>query len=221
MCSYDEIRAVFTEHYGRYPAMQATDFLKLILHSASGCEHIPYSLERATGWVRAEYAQGVDDKAPLTVSVGGGYFRVYLSAITRGLSPDTLAKVFYLTARTSRHSISGIETRLAVLREMVASGEIALDPEELDSYIARWSAMSYPAIHHSDTFREAYRPAYRVVADRYVAILPTLMMIDTKMAKGDTDAAADAIRLCTDERVRKMLTEIYETDTEKREQRHH
>ena len=44
--------------------------------------------------------------------------------------------------------------------------------------------MGYPAIHHSEAFREAYAPAYRVIANRYANFLPLFAKLDTLLKDG-------------------------------------
>ena len=47
---------------------------------------------------------------------------------------------------------------------MAATGRLPF-PEADARYVRdQVEAMSFPAVHHSDAFRAAYRPAYRVVA---------------------------------------------------------
>ena len=38
--------------------------------------------------------------------------------------------------------------------------------------------MGYPAIHHSNIFRENYKPAFRVISNRYIPFLEQLIEID-------------------------------------------
>ena len=44
--------------------------------------------------------------------------------------------------------------------------------------VSEWKEAGYPAVHHSEEFREMYHPAYRVVAEQYVKFLPLFCEID-------------------------------------------
>jgi uridine kinase len=44
--------------------------------------------------------------------------------------------------------------------------------------------MEYPAVHHSETFRMAYHPAYRVIANEYVEFLHVFSEIDKRLCNG-------------------------------------
>jgi hypothetical protein len=45
---------------------------------------------------------------------------------------------------------------------------------EVESYVKTIAARGYPVVHHSDAYRSAYRPAYRVVG---LDLLPALHRI--------------------------------------------
>jgi uridine kinase len=66
---------------------------------------------------------------------------------------------------------------------MLREGLLPFTSEAFDRELTLWREQDYPAIHHSEAFRTAYRPAYRVIAKEYLPFLPLLAAID---GRGDT-----------------------------------
>ena len=91
-----------------------------------------------------------------------------------GLSPEALAKLFCLSAKKEEGGKATLEQKIEVAKELVASGALPLDGNEFEQKLATWKDLGYPAVHHSEAFRTAYKPAYRVIANRYAELLPFL-----------------------------------------------
>ena len=71
-----------------------------------------------------------------------------------------------------------MEDRLAVLMGLIREGTLPFDPAAAAAEIAAWRAAGFPACHHSEDYRNAYHPAYRVLHKRYAHLLPLLAAID-------------------------------------------
>lgn len=200
----DSTRRLILQHYERYPKMQIEDMFKLLFHSSFGCEHAVSSLERVRGYMLSELERADMDSDVLVEELDSDYSRVHLSYISRGLSPDTLAVMFYLSARPVEDGRERLKFKLSVLRDMAREGRFAFSLEALDAAISEWESLGYPAIHHSATFRECYNPAYRVVLSRYAELIPALIEIDKASREGrevdlDTLSLTDAERECVEE----------------------
>jgi uridine kinase len=52
---------------------------------------------------------------------------------------------------------------------------------ELELYLNEYKSSGYPPVRHSEIYREAYTPAYRVIDSRYARILDLLFAIHRKM----------------------------------------
>jgi len=185
-------RKALQEHCQRYPDLKIRDVFKFLYQSSFGCEHMVSSLDAVTEWIRKEYrtvseASGVDVSGRGTVDpLDGDYSRVHLDWLDRGLSAETLGKLFYLSAKPS--AVSGakskqdqtaeLERKLDVALEMVRSGELTFAVEDFMEAVSEWKEAGYPAVHHSEAFRKMYYPAYRVISQEYVAFLPLFCEID-------------------------------------------
>ena len=52
---------------------------------------------------------------------------------------------------------------LSLLTELTRNGQMPFSEENLSAYLAGYSAAGFPMVSHSDIYRNAYRPAYRVL----------------------------------------------------------
>jgi hypothetical protein len=50
------------------------------------------------------------------------------------------------------------------LGDLADAGGIPSTREQVDAFMSEIAAQGYPVVHHSPGYREAYAPAYRVVA---------------------------------------------------------
>ncbi len=197
-------RQRLAEHYRAYPRMEITDLFKYVFQSAHGCEHLVPSEAAAMEGVRREYAAGAPGtfptEFPAVDQLDGAFSRVHLSRPEEGISPETLGKLFCRSARICGEGNTALAQKLAVARDMICTGELPFPLAEFDRRQEEWRAAGYPAIRHSEAFREAYRPAYRVVANEYVRLLPFLGRIEQALESGSgkaTDTVTVAIEGCS------------------------
>ena len=171
-------RARLLEHYRAYPLMEITDLFKYVFQSAWGCEHMVPSEAIVMDVLRKEQTSCAPSPFLTTTPLDGAYSRVHLSRPDEGVSLETLGKLFLRSARKTGEGETALIQKLQVARDMICDGILPFRLAEFDDAEARWRALGFPAIHHSDTFRRAYRPAYRVLATEYVELLPFLAKIE-------------------------------------------
>ena len=158
----NKTRALLLEHKAKYPKAEIQDVFKFIFQSACGCEHLVSDRERAINYIRAEYA-AMTPCEPKIDALDGDYSRVYLSCINEKFTAEDLGALFLRSAKIEPDGKAKIEEKLSVVRELVLSGELDFPLCEFDRLVAEWKSLGFPAIHHSDRFREEYHPAYRVI----------------------------------------------------------
>ena len=168
-------------HAQRYPAMEEQDYVKLLCQSELGPAHLLSSPEEALSALREEFAQAKEEgyaPAYTVEAIGGGLCRFHLNPQT--LSEDDLPLLCRCFAGSAyeRGSVAGLCEKLGFLSGLTWRGGLPLDREALDSFLALYTAMNCPTLHHSGGYREAYRPHYRVM-DRDLALyFPALRAID-------------------------------------------
>ena len=173
------------QHYKNHPDLQAEDIFKYLFQSAFGCEHLVSNEDAVLNYIEREYTTLSKEESLKIEPLDGEYSRVYLSCLNEGLTAKTLAKLFCLSAKKEENGKALLEEKIQVAKELVASGILPLDRDEFAQKLATWQELGYPAVHHSDAFRKAYRPAYRVIANRYVEIFSMFVQMDKRAAKSE------------------------------------
>lgn len=158
-------------HYTTYPKLQIQDVFKFLHQSAMGSEHIVSSFEKATQCIKDEYDRGVVKNKIFVEKLDGGYSRVHLSCIDYGVSAQTLGEMLFLSAKKEIDGVSKLKEKLKIAEKMVAENLLPFDIDEFRKEVRKWEKEGFPAIHHSQAFRETYKPAYRVVSDKYAQLI--------------------------------------------------
>ena len=177
----ENLRIQIASHCGRWPQLQPADLLKFIHHAAFGCGHLIGCPEAAEEWLRREMGAcgGADDIELLP----GGFCRVHLPyAAQLGVSPGSFARLFALSAENTKPDTALLQALLDAAQAMAQEGLLPFSYEAFSAAAQAWQQAGYPATHHSEVFRDAYRPAYRVLHTSHAALLPLLAAIDRKLA---------------------------------------
>ena len=168
--SNEKTRLLILEQYNKYPQMEVSDLFKFLYQSSFGCEHMVTSLESAIEYIRREGEKlaGAKEGIGLIDMLDGEYARVHLWCLKRGINAETLGRLFYLSARREDDGMARLEEKLGVARGLIRDGALPFSIDDFDASVTKWRELGFPAIHHSDTFRQAYKPAYRVIASEYL-----------------------------------------------------
>lgn len=165
------------DQQARYPASRLQDVRKALHQSAFGCGHLVADPLAAAEGIRRE-AETAASGGRETERLDGPWYRVPLGLLKEGLTPETLATAFARSAAMPGEGIEGLEGRLAVLQALIREGKLPFSAPEAEAELAAWQAAGFPACHHSEAYRRAYRPAYRVLHERYARLLPLLTALD-------------------------------------------
>lgn len=171
------------EHIKAHPRAQIRDLFKYLHQSALGCEHLVANRERALDYILREYESLSLHAAGTIEPLDGAYSRVPLSYLKEGLTPETLSTVFCRSAKKEPTGEADLQEKLQVARHLAAEGVLPFSLTNFDAELDAWRQSGFSALHHSEEFRAAYAPAYRVIANGYVKILPLLSKIDTVLQK--------------------------------------
>ena len=158
-----ELESVLKDHARRYPRMEPTDAVKLLYQNEFGGGHLIRDVDACLRYLRAEYESvSRDPAAPRREYIGNGIYRVNLAALTEAELED-LGRDFINSAAAHRGDLDRFIEKLAVLRKLTAEGVFAFDSARLEEYLTAYEQAGYPMVSHSPTYREHYKPAYRVV----------------------------------------------------------
>lgn len=192
-----------------HPALQLQDLFKFLHQSAFGCEHMVTSAEAVTDYIREEYKSASADGQVCVEELDGDYSRVGLSYLDRGLSAETLGKLFFLSAKKESDGENALQKKLDAARELINEKMLPFSREDFEREVALWKNGGYSAVHHSEVYRKNYSPSYRVIAKRYVPFLPLFAGIDKLLAEGSARIAVEGGSASGKTTLSEMLKEIY------------
>ncbi len=171
------ISQLLSSHLQRYPRMQLEDIYKLLHQAAMGPEHAMHDAPAALDRLRAEaqsLGEGPADQIIDPISPDSRLARVHLRAfLAQGGSIDDLAAAFVKTATTWEPARGKLEKFCGCLGDLAQAEGIPFARAEVEAFFADLAARGYPAIRHSQAYRDLYRPAYRVVAVEHLGRVTT------------------------------------------------
>lgn len=178
--------SLWTEHLSAYPRMEPADGVKLAFQSAFGCGHLLADHRRVAAYAALEAAQTPEDPSgPLYRAIGRGLCRLNLKCpLLRRLSGERIADLMFLTADTvDAGDRAAFERSLTQLMELARQGRTPFTLQALESYLADYRRRGCPVVSHSEAYRAAYAPAYRVVKTTLAQLVPLLAEADERLAE--------------------------------------
>ena len=159
----EELERILWEHAKRYPNMQPTDAVKLIYQNEFGGGHLIRDEQACLNYLRREYASvEKDPTAPLYEDIGNGIVRVNLSAVKEEYL-EQLGRDFIDSAARHKGFLNSFLNKLEVLQNLTEEGIFAFDTDALNAYLFEYEEAGYPAVSHSEQYRQAYKPSYRII----------------------------------------------------------
>jgi hypothetical protein len=159
--------AIAMNQLERYPLLEVRDLYKLAYQAALGSEHAVSDPAAARAWLEEEIdalGPGPPDPQFDPISPDGAVLRVHLRPfLAEGGDPERLLQAFLESANAHDGSLERLQIYWRWSIELAAQGFIPLEPGEMEAFFEAMRAESFPAVHHSQTFEQAYHPAYRVV----------------------------------------------------------
>ena len=201
----------------KYPQTTPQDAVKLAYQSVYGCGHLIDGDNRAR--VRDYLERENADFAGREWSVediGCGHARLYL-----GDAPvDAVFALFSQSAdRDARYAPGEMELRLAfqkqlaLLSRLAEEGYFSFTTEDFSAYVREYWKSGLHAVHHSDAYRIAYAPAYRVIRCEYVPYLSAIFqMYHTIAKKGRVLVAIDGMAGSGKSSLAALLAELVGAD---------
>ncbi len=142
--------------------MTPCDAVKLIYQATFGVGHLLADEDVVRARI-ADEEKTADpaENCPSAEDIGGGFARMYLN---RGIPAKIVSSLFMEAGTKSGGADEQFMERLDILRELTANGGFSFDTAALETYLTAYLADGIRAVSHSEEYRAAYRPAYRVVS---------------------------------------------------------
>jgi len=165
-------------HFNWYPFMEARDIYKLIYQGVMGPEHLITSSEEFFRRLDEEFELAIpnrDERLTEPVSCDHTIFRVNLRAY-KYRHPR-----FNLLFKSIMETAQGISGELNEVRFLWMDFVRACEAGVLKDFILEnilefttWlEKHEYPAVHHSEIYRQRYRPSYRIISHQFIPLLET------------------------------------------------
>ena len=175
-----ELQEILQQHRAKYPYMWPRDVVKLVYQNEFGPGHFIENMQASLQRIEKEY-QGVTfqaDKTPIE-PIGNGLCRIDLWGICLE-EIAILNRVFVLTANSRKGSVEQFERKLLYLCKFLPELGFPFSEKEFMDYIQNHKKLNYPAVSHSEAYRKAYSPAYRVIDIRFAPFLKLLAKIEAR-----------------------------------------
>ncbi|MGE5256940.1 MAG: hypothetical protein ACM3KE_09730 [Hyphomicrobiales bacterium] len=166
------MRSVLIGHARRYPLWAVEDLYKLLHQAAMGAEHALTDPAEVGDWLMHELAHldaGPRESLIDPISSDGEVVRVHLRPFAAlRLEQGDLVRAFIRTAAEITSSSVRLDDFAKVATQVAGEGYLPFATDQVRGYMAEQRARGFPAVHHSREYQRSYKPAYRVVARRFL-----------------------------------------------------
>jgi len=194
----------FLDQARMHPSMQPQDALKMAYQAAFGAEHLAGDPLRVRSMLQDELSRcPAASSLPLTESIAPDICRVNLAAWKHATLPaDWLAALFLQSCAPLPDGPARMEKALGCLDRLAASGSLPFSAADWQREKQAYLAGGIRPLHHSDRYRQAEAPAYRVLTARFARPISLMACLDSgvpvqiialdgRCASGKTTLAAD------------------------------
>lgn len=197
-------------YFEAYPELLLRDIFKFLFQSTFGCEHIASSERSVVAKIEEEAASFSGNGDKEVTSLIGDYSRISLSVLNTGIAPQTLGRLVCLSAKHGKKgSGDELEKRLFEVKELILSGKLPFEINEFEEQAEKWRESGFAPLHHSDFYREKYKPAYRLASNAYIPFLPLFARIDTLLSNGRVILAIEGGSTSGKTTLASLLKELY------------
>ena len=179
-----DIQNLLINSYKLRPEMEIRDYVKLLYQSEFGGGHMIPDESASLTRLEKEWNEAPPDAGTPAIEPIGGFCRVNLAgAKASGMNVSTVHRAFLLSSASAKGSTAGFEEKLSVLSDCAERGLLPIALRELSAFMAGYRQAGYPPMRHSDTYREKYRPAYRLAGRTFAEFFPLLCRIDRLLSQ--------------------------------------
>ena len=171
---------ILQKHLASYPKMQIRDAAKLLYQSEFGGGHMIANPDMSLKRIHEEFVS-LDSHTLNSVNVlepiGNDIYRIYLSSLSNGLTEETLNQMFVQSANHKKGTVVALEHKIEDVLNACREGTLQFSETSADEFFAEWKSQGYPAISHSEVYRNNYFPAYRVIEGNYARLYEIIQEI--------------------------------------------
>jgi len=199
----------------KHPSMQPQDIVKLCYQSAHGAEHLLSDIEGAKSYLQKEFESVTAADDEICEAISDKVCRINLSAWkAAGLPTEWLFGIFAASCKIAPDGDAQMSEYLRAADNFIRTADTAFTVKEWEDYLSEYQKSGMNAVHHSEKYRKAEQPAYRIADIRFSRILPILKEInERKKSIGTTVIAIDGRAASGKTTLASDLSAVIEADT--------
>lgn len=189
-----ELKEIILKSIEKHPLSQPRDLLKLLFQNEFGGGHLIKDEKEAFARLKDEYASLEPERNDTFFEyIGNNKARANISAFTSEEMP-ILCKAFTESAKAANGSKEALFKKLDYLTELAKMQEIPYCESEIAQAVYSYKNGGDLLISHSERYREAYKPAYRVINKPYAnALLAAKLALQISKGREYTVIAVDGM----------------------------
>ena len=147
--------------------MELRDVIKMCYQAAFGAEHLLTNLDRARSYFEEEFSAIEKRDVPLYEYISEDVARVDLGAWkASGMPKEWLFDLFVMATKESYGGEAQMRANLEEVVKMMP---------EMAKTVEEYVEGGIRPIHHSEKYRNAHKPAYRLVDRKHLRLIPILV----------------------------------------------
>lgn len=158
--------SIIKQNINKYPLCEARDIIKLIYQNEFGNGHMLASKNKIISMIELEYNKSLIPY-PLFESIGNHYYRLNLSkAKDLDIPPSLIANVFIDSSKYGNGNKDMFCLKVEAFIDLCE--HYAINKDDALSIFNYIKENNYCPISHSERYKKAYMPAYRLVRKNVV-----------------------------------------------------
>ncbi len=173
-----------------HSSMKPQDLIKLCYQAAFGAEHLIQDKQRAREYLYQELESidtSIYQDVPLYEQISDDIARVNIVAWKKKSLPiNWLFEMFCYKNDQNEGSKDKFMAYLEETKKLVAEKTFSFSSLDFNAYFDEYLKSGICAVHHSEEYRKAEKPAYRIVDTKLLRLLPILEHINSYLLESNT-----------------------------------
>lgn len=171
-------------HFLKYRKMTPQDTVKLLYQSEYGGGHLITDENYVLLRLKNELSETKkDENIPTLEPLGDDAFRVNLANLPSGLTPETLTKIFALSAPMFSGDNKRFSSKLSEVNTYILEKYTSFSQYDYVKYLEEYYKNGGGAVRHSFIYNIEYKPAYRVIHRVFAPFLSVFAKIDSLLSE--------------------------------------
>ena len=208
-----KIQDYLTEHIKKHPSVMPQDIVKFCYQAAFGAEHLLSDVAAARQYFDAEFDATSPHMGELVECLSNDIARVDLGSWKQmGLPKEWLFRMFVASTNFGGKPTSSFEELLCCVDGTLIK-DLDFNLEEWHRCLEQYKAGGIRAVHHSEQYRNAEKPAYRLVDRRFLKMLDLLRCLSQIKKDGVKVIAIDGRAASGKTTLAELLSSVLNAET--------